>query len=104
MPPRMSTSSMFQSVIRTRARNKNVHPGEPDQATKRRSHAEIEEIRAQKAEQQKEQENRQSKALVYVANVEDKLRQDDIDRQKSAEQPKAPTPVFRPEQAEKIQG
>jgi hypothetical protein len=95
---------MFQSVIRTRERNKNVHPGEPDQTTKRRSHAEIQEIKAQKIIEQKVEEDRQSKALANAAHVEDMIRQDDIDRQRFAEQPKIPTPVFRPEQAEQSQG
>jgi hypothetical protein len=96
---------MFQSVIRTREKNKNVHPGEPDQATKRRSHAEVEEIRAQKVAEQKVEANRQTEALANAAHVEDQLRQDDIDRQRFGERPKVPTPVFRPEpQAEKIKG
>src|SRR6266508_2928303 len=104
MPSKKSTGLMFQSVIRTRERNKNVHPGESDQVTKQQSQAEMQEIKTQKIEEQKLEEDRQSKALAHAVHVEDKLRHDDSERQRFAEQPKAPTPVFRPEHTEQNQG
>jgi hypothetical protein len=104
MPSKKSAGLMFQSVIRTRERNKNVHPREPDQVTKRRSQAEMQEIKTQRIEEQKLEEDRQSKALAHAAYVEDKLRHNDSKRQIFAEQPKAPAPAFQPEHTEQNQG
>jgi hypothetical protein len=105
MPPKAkSTASMFKSVIRTREKNKTAHPGEPDQAAKRRTHTEMEEVRSKQIADKKSEDDRQKAALTKAAQVEDALRQEDIDRQKSADQPKPLTQAFRPEVAVDFQG
>jgi hypothetical protein len=103
-PKAKSTAFMFKSVIQTQEKNKTAHPGEPDQAAKRRSHAEMEEVKAKQIADKKSEDNRQKATLTKAAEVEDALRQEDIDRQISADQPKPSTPAFRPEAAVNFQG
>ena len=96
MAPKSTTALKFQSIIRTRNKNKNVHPGEPDQVAKRRSQAEMEEIRAQKAAENAKEEKRLQSAIAKAASIEDDLREDEEACEKAAKGPKPSVAAFRP--------
>jgi hypothetical protein len=67
--------------IKTRAANKDKHPGMPDVTKPRRKPAEMEQLRQESAKQQEDSENAQKKALEDAAEVEDKLQEEDNDRE-----------------------
>jgi hypothetical protein len=67
--------------MKTRQRNKDQHPGIADAPKSRRSHAEMEAIRLETAQKKKITEEEKKKALKYVAEVEDTLRNEDIGRE-----------------------
>jgi hypothetical protein len=78
MPPKAT----FSSIIKTRAKNKDIHPGDvvnhdddgnPLAPAKRRTPEEIKEVRRQ-------QEQAQREAITAVGLVEDSLREEDIAR------------------------
>lgn len=96
MPPVATSALKFQSIIRTRDRNKNIHPGEPDQVAKRRSQAEVEEERTKKAAEKADEAKRQRSAVAKAAQIEDELRRDEVAREKAAKEAKASIAPFRP--------
>jgi hypothetical protein len=68
--------------LKTRATNKEKHPGLPDVTKPRRSPAEVEQTRQEASKQQKEKENLQKNALAAVAEFEDRLQDEDEDRER----------------------
>ena len=96
MPPLATSALKFQSIIRTRDRNKTIHPGEPDQVAKRRSQAEVEEGRIQKAAEKANEAERQKSAIAKAAQIEDDLQEDEVARERAAKEAKASIAAFRP--------
>ena len=94
MPPKAT----FSSIIKTRPKNKNIHPGDvvnhdddgnPLAPPKRRTPEEIKEIRRQQDQDQK-------KAIAAVGLVEDSLREEDIARLTRPNRQLENVPAFRP--------
>ncbi|KIM41783.1 hypothetical protein M413DRAFT_410062 [Hebeloma cylindrosporum] len=69
----------------TRSKNKDAHPGQPviDAKQPRRSKQEMEVVRAQQAREQEEEKTRLETNLKAVAQIEDELLQEDIQRRTS---------------------
>ena len=68
--------------LRTRATNKDKHPGMPDVIKPRRKPAEMEELRQDAAKRQEEAENSQKNAMEDIAELEDKLQDEDDERER----------------------
>ena len=94
MPPKAT----FASIIKTCAKNKNIHPGDvvnhdddgnPLAPPKRRTPEEIKEDRRQ-------QEHAQKKAITAVGLIEDSLREEDIARQTRPNRQLENVSAFRP--------
>ncbi|KAF8970180.1 hypothetical protein BDZ97DRAFT_1902185 [Flammula alnicola] len=77
--------SNFKSVIQTRNTNKASHPGKVvnDAKPKRRSHQEMEKVRADETRMRQEKEQDEVQKIKLAADVEDRLRKEDIDRRAS---------------------
>lgn len=99
MPPRKFPTPQLkaQAAIGTRSQNKNVHPGKPvlDAKQNRRSKQEMDELRAQKAQQVDDEKVRLVKGLKTAAQIEDDLLQEDIQRRTSNHRSEGITP-FNP--------
>ena len=68
--------------LKTREANKDKHPGAPDMTSPRRSSAEVAQIRQKAAKKQKDKENAQKHALADIADLEDRLQDEDIGRER----------------------
>jgi hypothetical protein len=99
MPPK----ALFPSIIKTRTKNKGVHPGDAmkkdddgNPKPKRRTTAEMNEVRRQQelAKQIAEQNSRN--AIAAVGLVEDSLRDEDIARLTRPNRQLENIPAFRP--------
>ena len=66
--------------VKTRARNKDQHPGAVAVPKPRCSHAEMEVICKEQATKKKISQEKKQKALAHVAEIEDDLRHEDISR------------------------
>jgi hypothetical protein len=99
MPPK-SGLSKFKPIIQTRTRNKTSHPGQVinDAKQKRRSHEEMEKIRADETRMRQEKEVEQAENIQKAADVEDRMRREDINRRSSNRQATGQAP-FRPPSA-----
>ena len=77
--------SKFKPTIQTRSRNKTSHPGQVvnDAKQKRRSHGEMEKICADKTRLQQEKEEEVAENIQKVADIEDRMRWEDINRRSS---------------------
>ena len=75
MPPSMKLN--LGPPLNTRATNKTAHPGDILKSSQRRSHAEVEEERQEKAWKQKESVDAEKKGLQAIADTEDSLRFED---------------------------
>ena len=98
MPPKPTFS-----IIKTRTKNKDVHPGEVmhkddhgNPKPKRRSPAEMKEVRHQEALARKEAEKNSRDAIVEASLIEDRLREEDIARQTPPNRQLEAVPAFRP--------
>ena len=67
--------------LQTRATNKDKRPGLPDVTNPRRKTAEVQQSRQEAARQQEEKENTQRVALKDIAELEDKLQDEDNNRE-----------------------
>ena len=85
MPPKFPPP---QLTIGTRAQNKNAHPGKPvvDARQSRCSKQEMQEVRAQEAQQAAEEKARLANGLKLAAQIEDELLQEDVQRHTSNHQ------------------
>jgi hypothetical protein len=102
MPPKAT----FASIIKTRAKNKNIHPGDianhDDDGVplapppKRRTPKEIKEDHHQQEVAQKVAERNSQNAIAAVGLVEDSLREEDIARQTRPNRQLENVPAFRP--------
>jgi protein-arginine kinase activator protein McsA len=93
----MAGLSKFKPTIQTRTRNKTSHPGQVvnDAKQKRRTHDEMEKIRAEESRMQQEKDLEQAENIQKAADVEDRMRREDIDRRSSNRQATGLAP-FRP--------
>ena len=89
--------SKFKATIETRSRNKSVHPGQivNDAKQKRRTHEEMEKIRAEDSRMQEENAAEQAENLQKAADIEDQMRREDINRRSSNRRATGEAP-FRP--------
>ena len=78
MPPKMLS---LGPPLRTRATNKDKHPGELDMLKPRRKPAEVEQSRQQAAKRKREQEDSQKLAVQGIAELEDMLQNEDDERE-----------------------
>jgi hypothetical protein len=102
MPPKAT----FASIIKTRPKNKGIHPGEvvnhdDDGIPKalppmRKTAKEIKETRRQQELEQKTAEQKSQNAIAAVGLVEDSLREEDIARQTRPNRQLENVPAFRP--------
>lgn len=85
MPPRKYPLPQLKPPIGTRSQNKNVHPGlHPSLAPQfRRSKQEMEAWRAQQAQEKEEKKKTLVNNLKTVAQIEDELLQEDVQRRTS---------------------
>jgi hypothetical protein len=67
--------------LKTRAANKDKHPGMPDATKPRRKPAEMEQLRQESANLRQQEENAQKEALEDIAEIEDRLQDEDNDRE-----------------------
>jgi hypothetical protein len=83
-----SKSGLFKFKPTTRSGNKTSHPGQVvnDAKQKRRSHEEMEKIRAQETRARQEKEVEDAENIQKAADVEDRMRREDIDRRSSNRQ------------------
>ena len=98
MPPKPTFS-----IIKTRTKNKDVHPGEVmhkddhgNLKPKRRSPAEMKEVRHQEELARKEAEKDSRNAIVEASLIEDRLREEDIAWQTPPNRQLEAVPAFRP--------
>ena len=77
--------SKFKPTIETRTRNKMIHPGQVvnDAKQKRTSHEEMEKICAEETRMQYEKELDQVESIQKAADIEDRMRREDINRRSS---------------------
>jgi len=94
MPPKFPPP---QLTIGTRSQNKNVHPGKPvvDARQSRCSNQEMQEVRAQEAQEAEEEKSHLVNSLKTVAQIEDELLREDVQRRTSNHQSQRITP-FNP--------
>ena len=78
--------SKFKPTIETRTRNKMIHPGQVvnDAKQKRTSHEEMEKICAEETRMQYEKELDQVESIQKAADIEDRMRREDINHLSSA--------------------
>jgi hypothetical protein len=67
--------------LKTRATNKDKHPGEPDMLRPRRKPEEMEQIRQDKADKDKKTHEAQKLAVEGIAMLEDRLQKEDEQRE-----------------------
>jgi hypothetical protein len=79
MPPPKLLS--LNPLLKTRATNKDKHPGEPDMLKPRRKPAEMEQLRQQTANREQELENAQKVAMQSIAELKDSLQNEDDERE-----------------------
>ncbi|KAG6805828.1 hypothetical protein H0H92_013817, partial [Tricholoma furcatifolium] len=85
--------------IGTRTQNKEVHPAVKAGVTARprRSGEEVEAERTRKSQEKRQREEEEDRSRSHAADIEDRLRQEDIQRELTANHPPtATTEVFRP--------
>ncbi|KAG6807469.1 hypothetical protein H0H92_007350, partial [Tricholoma furcatifolium] len=90
--------------LQTRARNKTVHPAKDAGVAPipRRSHAETMAEKAQIAEEKHQQAEREAQAKLRAVQIEDRLRQEDMDREKNGNHPQqSHLAAFKPQTAPK---
>lgn len=89
--------SKFTATIETRTKNKTTHPGQVvnDAKQKRRTHEEMEKIRAEDSRMQEEKTVEQAENLQKAADIEDRMRKEDINRRSSNRRATGQAP-FRP--------
>lgn len=89
--------SKFKPAIQTRSRNKTSHPGQVvnDTKQKRQSHGEMEKIRADETRLRQEKEEEVAENIQKAADIEDRMRREDINRRSSNRQATGQAP-FRP--------
>jgi hypothetical protein len=99
----MAPKAIFSSIIKTRPKNKNAHPGEAmnkdddgNQKPKRRTPAEMKEVRQQQELAQQVAEQNPQNAIAAVGSVEDSLREEDIARLTRPNRQRENVPAFRP--------
>ena len=101
MPPKSGLSKFkpTQPVepVETRRSNKTTHPGQVvnDAKQKRRTHEEMEKIRAQESRKRQEDEAEQAENIQKAADIEDRMRREDFNRRSSNRQATGQAP-FRP--------
>lgn len=98
MPPK----AIFPSIIKTRPKNKDIHPGEVinqddhgNPKPKRRTPAEMKEVRHQQELARQVGEDISQKAIAAVGSVEDSLREEDIARLTRPNRQLENIPAFR---------
>ncbi|KAF8868320.1 hypothetical protein BD779DRAFT_1480573 [Infundibulicybe gibba] len=79
--------------IRTRASNKIVHPGIPDQKKTRRNPVEVKRLREEDRKTKKAEEKRLTQAIKNVAAIEDQQRREDLERDAVANHPPVPDDI-----------
>ncbi|KAF8872811.1 hypothetical protein BD779DRAFT_1679516 [Infundibulicybe gibba] len=79
--------------IRTRASNKIVHPGIPDQKKTRRNPVEVKRLREEDQKTKKAEEKRLTQAIKNVAAIEDQQRREDLERDAVANHPPVPDDI-----------
>jgi hypothetical protein len=77
-PPKMLS---LGPPLKTRATNKDKHPGAPDMLKGRRKPAEMKQIRQDTAKKEQETRDVQKRAVNDVAEIEDRLQHEDEDRE-----------------------
>jgi hypothetical protein len=102
MPPKAT----FPSIIKTRPKNKNIHPGEivnhdddgnpQSPPPKRLTTKEKNELHRQQEIAKKKNEQNSQNAIAAVGLVEDSLREEDIARQTRPNRQLENVPAFRP--------
>ena len=97
----MGPKATFPSIIKTRPKNKDTHPGEAkdddgNPKPKRRTPAEMKEVRRQQELAQQIAEQNSRNAIAAVGSVEDSLREEDIARQTRPNRQLENVPAFRP--------
>jgi hypothetical protein len=90
--------SRFKPTIQTRSRNKTSHPGQVvnDAKQKRRTHEEMERIRADETRMRQEKVAEQARSIQKAADVEDQMRWEDINRRSSNRNATGQAPFRRP--------
>ena len=83
MAPRKFPIPQLKPPIGTRSQNKNAHPGLRDAPQSRRSRQEMEEVRAQEARKEEEEKKTLINNLKNVAQIEDELLHEDVQRRTS---------------------
>ncbi|KAG6908414.1 hypothetical protein DXG01_004707 [Tephrocybe rancida] len=92
-PPPPAQDEGASKRMGTRAANKSAHPGAIVVLAQQRSHAEMEVLRAQQAAAAQEAEDTRQEALCQVAQLEDEMRHQDIERDATANHPLTVSPV-----------
>lgn len=80
MPPKMTLNFQPPTPVKTRAHNKDQHPGAVAASKLHRSHAEMETICKEQATKKKISKEEKQKVLAHVAEIEDDLHCEDISR------------------------
>ena len=103
MPPK----ALFPSIIKTRTKNKDVHPGDAmkmdddgNPKPKRRTTAEMNEVRRQQELAKQKAKQNSLNAIAAVGLVEDSLRNEDIARLTRPNRQLENIPAFRPPASE----
>ena len=84
------------SRLSTRTKNKDTWPGVIDKPNPRRTPAEMQAIREQKAIDKQEKERRREEAMYKAADIEDQQRQEDLKRTAKSNLLKPQVASFRP--------
>ena len=97
----MAPKATFPSIIKTRPKNKDAHPGEAkdddgNPKPKRRTPAEMKEVRRQQGLARQVAEQNSQNAIAAVGSVEDSLREEDIARLTRPNRQLENVPAFRP--------
>lgn len=86
MPPKKP----LPPPISRRPQNTNKHPGLPDVAAPRRSSEQVQREKAEKEAKKKIDQQKAKKAITAAAAVEDRLQQEDLEREHTANHPQPP--------------
>ncbi|KIL58000.1 hypothetical protein M378DRAFT_15863 [Amanita muscaria Koide BX008] len=82
MPPApIALFPLPQDRIKTRARNKDKHPGAPDMPKPRRRPSEVDKSNKQAEEKDRQEENERTELIRAVAEIEDRHRREDEHRE-----------------------
>jgi hypothetical protein len=80
MPPKQLLT--LGPPLKTRAGNKDKHPGIPDVTKPRRKPAEVEQSHQETAKRRQEKENIQRGMIEDIAELEDRLQEEDEERER----------------------